>query len=63
MNRAAPDAPPTLALTRTEMRLIDHLLLDKSGIPDRKSISRYLVKIARLGGYLARARDPPLEAS
>ena len=32
---------------------------DVSGIPDRKSISRYLVKIARLGGYLARASDPP----
>ena len=59
LNRAAPDAPPTLALTRTEMRLIDHLVPDKSGIPDRKSISRYLVKIARLGGYLARASDPP----
>jgi Transposase DNA-binding len=59
LNRAAPDAPPTLALTRTEMRLIDHLVPNKSGIPDRKSISRYLVKIARLGGYLARASDPP----
>ncbi|WP_057749000.1 hypothetical protein [Bradyrhizobium manausense] len=25
----------------------------------RKTLSHYLIKIARLGGYLARANDPP----
>jgi hypothetical protein len=58
LNRAAPDAPPNLALTGTEMRLLDHLVADKGEPPSRKSISRYLIKIARLGGYLARTNDP-----
>ena len=30
LNRAAPDAPPNLVLTDTEMRLLDHLVPDKS---------------------------------
>jgi Transposase DNA-binding/Transposase Tn5 dimerisation domain len=58
LNRAAPYAPPNLALTDTEMRLLDHLVPDKSEPKSRKSISRYIIKIARLGGYLARANDP-----
>ena len=58
LNRVVPTAPPNLALTATEMRLLDHLVPDKRDPPDRKSISRYIVKIARLGGYLARANDP-----
>jgi hypothetical protein len=40
------------------MRLLDHLVPDKRDPSDRKSISRYIIKIARLGGYLARANDP-----
>jgi hypothetical protein len=59
LNRADPNAPPNLALTKTEMKLLDHFVPDKSGPPDRTSVSRYIIKIARLGGYLARARDPP----
>jgi hypothetical protein len=58
LNRAAPKAPPNLALTATEMHLLDHLVPDKHASPHRKSVSRYLIKIARLGGYLARANDP-----
>ena len=59
LSRAAPDAPPNLALTGNEIRLLDLLVPDKNKPPDRKSVSRYLTKIARLGGYLARANDPP----
>lgn len=58
LNRTAPKAPPNLALTATEMCLLDHLVPDKRDSPDRKSVSRYIIKIARLGGYLARANDP-----
>src|SRR5438105_12895529 len=58
LNRTAPNAPPNVAVTRTEMRLLDHLVPDKHSPPDRKSVSRYIIKIARLGGYLARANDP-----
>lgn len=58
LNRTAPDAPPNVALTDTEMRLLDHLVPDKSEARIHNSVSRYIIKIARLGGYLARANDP-----
>ena len=59
LNRSNPDAAPALALTRTEIRLLDHFVPDQGKPSHRKSISPYLIKIARLGGYLARASDPP----
>jgi transposase-like protein/DDE family transposase len=58
LNRSDPNASPSRALTKTEIRLLDHFVPDKSASADRNSISRYIVKIARLGGYLARASDP-----
>jgi hypothetical protein len=60
INRATPDAGPELALTETETELLDRLVPDKAHEPQRaKTLSNYLTKIARLGGYLARASDPP----
>jgi hypothetical protein len=60
LNRSVPDAPPALALTADEIGLLDHLMEDKSQkLLRRKMLSHYLTKIARLGGYLARANDPP----
>jgi hypothetical protein len=58
LNRSAPDALPTLALTVTEIAVLDRLVNDKPQAR-RKTLSHYLTKIARLGGYLARANDPP----
>jgi len=58
LNRSAPEAPPALALTAIEVALLDRLVNDKPR-PRRKTLSHYLTKIARLGGYLARAKDPP----
>jgi hypothetical protein len=58
LNRSAPGALPTLALTATEIVLLDRLVNDKPQAR-RKLLSHYLTKIARLGGYLARANDPP----
>lgn len=58
LNRSAPDAPPTLALTATEIGLLDRLVNDKPKAR-QKTHSRHLIKTARLGGYLARASDPP----
>ncbi|MDA9483366.1 transposase [Bradyrhizobium sp. CCBAU 11445] len=58
LNRSAPDAPPILALTTTEIGVLDRLVNDKPKAR-RKTLSHYLIKIARLGGYLARASDPP----
>lgn len=60
LNRSSPNALPQTALTDSEIRLLDHLV--KGRIRDhvrRDTLSHYVVKIARLGGYLARANDPP----
>jgi len=60
LNRSSPDASPALALTEAEIGLLDHLVKDKDQKPlRRRRLSYYLIKIARLGGYLARANDPP----
>jgi hypothetical protein len=58
MNRVAPVAPPSVALTRVETQLLDRLF---PGVTKRRkpTLSTYLIKIARLGGYLARTKDPP----
>jgi hypothetical protein len=60
LNRIAPDASPKLALTDTEIALLDQLI---SGASHRRcrpgTLAFYLTKLARLGGYLARAGDPP----
>jgi hypothetical protein len=60
VNRAAPDAPPELAFTQLELRLLDELVRNKADVnPRMKSLTAYLTKLARLGGYLARASDSP----
>jgi hypothetical protein len=58
LNRSAPDAPPPLALIATEIGVLDRLVNDKPNA-GQKTLSHYLIKITRLGGYLARASDPP----
>jgi len=58
MNRVAPTASPLAALTEVETQLLDTLLPEKR--KHRKAtLSDYLIKIACLGGYLARANDSP----
>lgn len=59
IHRSAPNAGPDLALTDVETTLLDRLVPDKDPPPHKKTLSVYLIKIARLGGYLARASDPP----
>jgi hypothetical protein len=60
INRSAPNAEPRLALTDVEIKLLDQIMPDRDHRPPReKTLSAYLTKIARLGGYLARASDPP----
>jgi Transposase DNA-binding/Transposase DDE domain len=60
INRVAPTASPSLALTTIEMHVLDLLIHDKTASRRRKAtLAPYLMKIARLGGYLARAKDPP----
>ena len=60
INRFVPDAEPSLALTTLETMLLDQVMPDRDDpAPRHKTLSGYLIKIARLGGYLARASDPP----
>ena len=60
MNRVAPDSSPLIALTRTETQLLDRLIPGAQGKRRRLAVlSRYLTKVAQLGGYLARRSDPP----
>ena len=51
---------PALVLTDTETSILDRLIPDPArDLPVARTLSLYLTKIARLGGYLARAKDPP----
>jgi Transposase DNA-binding len=60
LNRVAPEASPLLALTPLEVNLLDRLVKDKGEVSQpEKRLPAYLTKIARLGGYLARAKDAP----
>jgi len=60
LNRSTEDIPPKFALTPLELELLDRLVKDKgTTTPRRRTLSHYLTKIAQLGGYLARAHDPP----
>ena len=57
-NRATPRAPAEVALTKAEIAILDRPAGDTSR-PTKPTLSHYLVRIAKLGGYLARAKDPP----
>ena len=60
LNRAMPDLEPAQVLTGLETKILDRLIPDSTADPPaRRTISLYLIKIARLGGYLARTKDPP----
>ena len=59
LNRSAQAVPQRFVLTPLEIELLDRLVVDKNLSKERKTASDYLTKIAQLGGYLARANDPP----
>jgi hypothetical protein len=58
MNRVAPLASPLVALTQVETQLLDQLI-PQTRKRQKATLSTYLIKIARLGGYLARTNDSP----
>lgn len=59
--RAAVPVPADVALTMEEIDTLDAAVLDTADKVMTKTLAAYLLKVARLGGYLARAHDPPLE--
>lgn len=59
INRTQPEAPPTIALTQPELDMLDQLFsLPSTDAASPRSLGLYIGRVARLGGYLARARDP-----
>ena len=60
MARAAPDADPTIAFTAMEISILDRLVTDRGNRRAKPGTPQlYLIKLSRLGGYLARTSDPP----
>jgi hypothetical protein len=56
VNRANPETPAEVVLTKTEIEILNRMA---TGLPARPTVGHYLLAIAKLGGYLARAKDPP----
>lgn len=57
LNREGEILPTELVISRMEMKILDYLKPDPQ--PLQTCLSKYLLKIAKLGGYLARSSDPP----
>jgi hypothetical protein len=59
LRRVAGEMPPSMALTDVEVLLLDEIDAAKRGsASENTTLGDYLLHIARLGGYLARAHDP-----
>ena len=58
INRANADAPAALVFTETEQRILNRID-PKPPRTINPTVSHYLLVVARLGGYLSRARDKP----
>jgi hypothetical protein len=60
IHRSESEAAPELVFTELELYLLDMLISDQADCRrPAKSLATYLLKLARLGGYLARVHDPP----
>ncbi|WP_228536357.1 IS4 family transposase [Noviherbaspirillum malthae] len=60
MHRSVPTAPAKTAFTAQEVSLLDRLVPSSPKSDNiRTELSTYLYKLACLGGYLGRSRDPP----
>ena len=55
INRCYMNASPKFALTEIEIKILDQIMKDNGN----QDLSNYLIKIAKLGGYINRASDPP----
>ena len=60
LNRSVAGMPAGHVFSETERQLLDHLIPDRQlERAVKRSLSFYISKLARLGGYLARSGDPP----
>jgi hypothetical protein len=58
VKRAVPDSAPEMALSRAEIDVLDRMAGGPPPVAEQ-TVSHYLLQIAKLGGHLARAKDPP----
>ncbi len=58
VNRASPALPAALVFTEIELDLLDRLVPVPGG-PVNRTVGDFLIRLARLGGYLNRKGDPP----
>ncbi len=59
VHRATPPLSAEIALTPSEMQRLDQLVKDTPKSLNAEPLIRYIIKLAQLGGYMARANDPP----
>jgi hypothetical protein len=60
LNRSTSGMTPAAVFSETERQLLNHLVPDRpANSASAQSLSFYVTKVARLGGYLARNGDPP----
>ncbi len=57
--RADPSTDPCEAFTDTEITVLDQLTTTAVSECEPRTLSHYTIKLAKLGGYLARKGDPP----
>ena len=58
--RVEPNVPPDTVLTAAEINMLDRIDAARAKPRlGRRALGDYLLRIAMLGGYLARSRDPP----
>jgi hypothetical protein len=59
LSRSAPQATAELAFTPTEIELLERVVHDTPRNAQAPPLQRNVIRLAQLGGYLARANDPP----
>lgn len=59
LGRSAPQASADLAFTQTEIELLERVVHDTPCNAQAPPLLRNVIRLAQLGGYLARANDPP----
>jgi hypothetical protein len=59
ISRCAPQAPAEAVFTSTEIELLERVVPDLPLTAQASPLLRNLIKVARLGGYLARSSDAP----
>jgi hypothetical protein len=59
LNRSTTAMSVSSVFSETERQLLDHLVPDRGIDHTKPLLSTYIIKVARLGGYLARSNDSP----